>query len=105
MKIITIFIISIIINISLSHAALIDKTIAIIDTKVITLSLVKRIYNNILARAMIAPHIYINKKPSYRDIINIEINTHIIRNKLTSIGYVITDEQVSLEVKNTKKRL
>ncbi|MCK5537444.1 MAG: peptidylprolyl isomerase [Bacteroidales bacterium] len=103
---ITIFLLA---GISLSAQAasskLLDKIAAIVDDNIITLSQVKRIQSNVPARRSISPMIYTKNKYSKKEVIKIIINKYLIRNYLQTVGYVISDEQVDSQIKQTEKRL
>lgn len=81
------------------HAKVIDKMIAVIDDKVITLSLVDRIKSNYEVRHNIAPLIYPKNKNSENDLANTIIQAKIIRDKLAEFGYIVSDEQVEDNIK------
>ncbi|WP_372655469.1 SurA N-terminal domain-containing protein [Halobacteriovorax sp.] len=90
---------------SQTHAKLLDKTIAVFNDNVITLSQIKRVKDNISSRKNISPLIY--KKSTYTDqeILDIMIERLLIREKLGEIGYIRNDEQVESEITNIEKRL
>lgn len=90
---------------SQTHAKLLDKTIAVFNDTVITLSQIKRVKDNISSRKNISPLIY--KKTTYTDqeILNLMIERLLIREKLGEIGYIRNDEQVESEITNIEKRL
>jgi peptidyl-prolyl cis-trans isomerase SurA len=87
------------------HSALLDKIVAVVNSETILLSQVNRISENLEARRNISPQIYSKTKYSFRDLVNIKINEVILRDKLTEMGYVISDEQVESQVKATEERL
>jgi peptidyl-prolyl cis-trans isomerase SurA len=88
-----------------ANAALLDKMIAVFNDKVITLSQIKRVHQNLTARRNISPGVY--SKPKYTDseVSKIIINKHLIREKLAEVGYIINDDQVESQIKSTEKRL
>jgi peptidyl-prolyl cis-trans isomerase SurA len=88
-----------------THAKLIDKTVAIVNDNVITLSPIKRIKSNLKARRSISPMIYNKDSFSTQEIVKKRIRTTLIRNKLSEMGYVISDDQVEGEVGSMEKRL
>lgn len=90
---------------SYSKARLLDKIMAVVNDKTITLSQVRRVRKNIKARKNISPQIYKQDNYSDRQIVDIFINRNIIRDKLTDLGYVINDDQVESQIKQTEKRL
>lgn len=87
------------------HSALLDKIVAVVNSQTILLSQVNRISENLEARRNISPQIYSKTEYSFRDLVNIKINELILRDKLTEMGYVISDEQVESQVKATEERL
>ena len=88
-----------------SKAELLDKIMAVINDKTITLSQVKRVRENIKARRNISPQIYKKEKLNDRQIVDIFINRNVIRDKLSDLGYLINDDQVESQIKQTEKRL
>jgi peptidyl-prolyl cis-trans isomerase SurA len=84
---------------------LIDKIAAIVNSKVISLSEVTRIEETIDARKEISPLIYNQKSFTQNELIKILIKTFIIRDKISSQGYVINDEAVESRIKMTEERL
>ena len=91
-------------NPNAKKAVLLDKTIAVIDDEVITLSQVRRIQKTFGARRNIVPHIY-NRRATYRNIIDIKIDRTIIRKKLEEIGYGVSDDEVEKTIKDREKHL
>jgi peptidyl-prolyl cis-trans isomerase SurA len=87
------------------QAKLLDKTLAVINDQIITLSQVKRISSNVDARKNISPQIF--NKPSYnnKETVALRIQRILIREKLEEMGYVISDDQVEGQIKSTEKRL
>ena len=73
------------------EAKILDKIVAVVDDKIITLSMVKRIQSNLEIRRNIAPFVYSNPKLSNREIADNIINTKVIRDKLAEFGYVVSD--------------
>lgn len=88
-----------------SQAKLLDKTIAVFNDSVITLSQVDRVHNNVSSRKNISPLIYKKSSYSKSEILEIMIERLLIREKLSEIGYVRNDEQVEAEINNIEKRL
>ena len=100
--------ISLIISLFLSlsiQAKLLDKTLAIFNDQIITLSQVKRIQSNLGARKSISPMMYNKNKFTNKEIVKKRIQVTLVRNKLTEMGYVISDDQVESEVNAMEKRL
>ena len=87
------------------NAKLLDKTVAVVNDQPILLSQVKRMSQNIDARRNISPQIYSNSKYSLKDLIKIKIQGTLIKEKLTEVGYIISDEQVEAQIQATENRL
>ena len=90
---------------STAYGKLIDKTIAVVDKEVLTLSEVQQIKRNINARKNISPQIYSKKNYTTADIVESFIKSRIIRNNLERIGFVIKDSQVESQIKQTESNL
>lgn len=88
------------------HARLLDKVAAVINNRVITISEVDRIKKTITARKEISPLIYEqNQNYNADEIIKIIWKSFIIRDKISSLGYVISDDSVESRIQMTEKRL
>lgn len=90
---------------TLVQAKLMDKVVAIFNSKVITLSQIERIELNAAARKNVSPQIYSKDKLTEKEVAELLIHQGMIRDKLTAIGYNVTDEQVEEQIKGTEKRL
>ncbi|OUR92966.1 hypothetical protein A9Q84_20880 [Halobacteriovorax marinus] len=90
---------------SQSHAKLLDKTLAIFNDQIITLSQVNRVQENVPSRRNISPLIYGKTSYSKNELIELMLQRLLIREKLSEIGYVRNDEQVETEINNIEKRL
>ena len=88
-----------------AKARLLDKTLAVINDRIITLSEVKRVQNTITARRNIIPQIYSKAKPTLRDVIEIKAKGIIVHEKLSEIGYVVSDEEVETTIKEREAAL
>ncbi|MCR9206338.1 MAG: SurA N-terminal domain-containing protein [Halobacteriovoraceae bacterium] len=88
-----------------SQAVLLDKIVAVVNDRPILLSQIKRVSKNVEARRNISPQIYSKNKYSRKEIIEIKIQEQLLRGKLTEIGYIISDDQVEAQIKNTEDRL
>lgn len=88
-----------------SQARLLDKITAIINDRVITNSEIKRIKKTISARKEISGFIYNQKSYTENDIIKLIWRSFIIRDKLTNLGYVISDDSVESRIQMTEKKL
>lgn len=88
-----------------TNAVLLDKIVAVIDDNVITQSMVSRIKTNIEARRNISPFIYKKSKYTDKEIAEILVHVEVVRNKLTELGVVISDDHVESEIKGKEKAL
>jgi len=88
-----------------ANAELLDKILAVVNGKAITLSTVKRVKTNIRARKNISPLIYERLNFSDKEIVEILINSVLVRSKLEEMGYIISDSQVESQIKMTEKNL
>lgn len=94
----------------MSHQAsgedkLLDKLVAVVNTKVISLSEIKRMDDTLLARREVSPMIYTETKYNPKQLLNIMIKSFIIRDKINGQGYVINDDAVESRIKMTEERL
>jgi peptidyl-prolyl cis-trans isomerase SurA len=89
----------------MASAKLLDKLLAVIDDKVITLSRVQRIDKNILSFKNIAPQIYYKSKFSNQELVELLIERKLIRSGLETIGYVIGEQEVESQIKSIERRL
>ncbi|MBF0297652.1 MAG: SurA N-terminal domain-containing protein [Oligoflexia bacterium] len=90
---------------TIGHAKLLDKILAVIDDKIITLSDVERVKENLSLRKQVAPQVYNYDDPSNEKIANTLIQNQIIRSALVDSGIVVTDQHVESEIKALEKRL
>ena len=88
-----------------SSEKLLDKIVAVVNTRVISLSEIKRMENTLEARKEISPVIYTEKKYTPKELLNIMIRSYIIRDKINAQGYVINDDAVESRIKMTEERL
>lgn len=84
---------------------LLDKIVAVVNTKVISLSEVKRVEATLEARKEISPVIYNQKNFSQKELLEIMIRSYIVRDKINAQGYVINDDAVESRIKMTEERL
>jgi peptidyl-prolyl cis-trans isomerase SurA len=84
---------------------LLDKIVAVINTRVITLSEVNRVAKTLEARQEISPMIFTEKKYSNKELLETMIKSFIIRDKINAQGYVINDDAVESRIKMTEDRL
>lgn len=88
-----------------STEKLLDKIVAVINTRVISLSEIDRMKQTLEARREISPVIYTEQKYSPKELLNIAIRSFIIRDKIAAQGYVINDDAVESRIKMTEERL
>lgn len=89
---------------SITQAKLLDKITVIVDDKTFTESQIQRVMGTLKTRKEISPQIY-NEELSKSEIVNIFINRILIKEKLKEMGYLIGDDQVEAQIKQTEKRL
>jgi peptidyl-prolyl cis-trans isomerase SurA len=90
---------------SSANARLIDKMMAVFNDNVITMSQINRVHQNLAARRNISPGVYTKTKYNDSEVAQLIINRHLIRDKLSEVGYIINDDQVESQIKSTEKRL
>lgn len=90
---------------SKSSEKLLDKIVAVVNTRVISLSEIKRMEDTLEARREVSPLIYSEKSYTQKKLLNIMINSFIIRDKINAQGYVINDDAVESRIKMTEERL
>ncbi len=92
-------------SLSFAEEILLDKIVAVINSRVISLSEVVRAKETIDARKEISPIIYSESSYDDRKLINILIQSTIIREKISAQGFVINDDAVESRIKMTEDRL
>lgn len=90
---------------ALAQDTLLDKIIAVVNTKVISLSEINRIEKTLDARREVSPMIYSKPKYTQKELLDIMVRTFIIRDKINAQGYVINDDAVESRIKATEERL
>lgn len=105
-------IILIILGVNMVHAQtpkssekLLDKIVAVVNTRVISLSEIKRMQDTLEARQEVSPIVYTEKKYTQKQLLDILIRSFIIRDKINAQGYVINDDAVESRIKMTEERL
>lgn len=88
-----------------SSEKLLDKIAAVVNTRVISLSEIKRMENTLEARKEVSPLVYTEKKYNQNELLDIVINSFIIRDKINAQGYVINDDAVESRIRMTEERL
>jgi peptidyl-prolyl cis-trans isomerase SurA len=84
---------------------LLDKIVAVVNTRVISLSEINRIEQTLDARREVSPMVYTEKKYTQKQLLDILIKSYIIREKINAQGYVINDDAVESRIKMTEDRL
>jgi peptidyl-prolyl cis-trans isomerase SurA len=84
---------------------LLDKLVAVVNTRVISLSEIKRIEDTLAARKEVSPMIYSEPKYAPKQLLDVIIKSFIIRDKINAQGYVINDDAVESRIKMTEERL
>ena len=88
-----------------SSEKLLDKIVAVVNTRVISLSEIKRVEETLEARKEVSPMVYTEKKYTQKQLLDIIIKSYIIRDKINAQGYVINDDAVESRIKMTEERL
>jgi len=86
-------------------ASLLDKTLAVVNDQIITMSDANRTKKTLSARRNISPFIYKQKSYTTKEIVTLLVQRILIRQKLTEINIIIGDEQVESQIKANEKRL
>jgi peptidyl-prolyl cis-trans isomerase SurA len=84
---------------------LLDKIVAVVNTRVISLSEIKRMEDTLAARREVSPVVYSEKTYTQTQLLDIMIRSYIIRDKINAQGYVINDDAVESRIKMTEERL
>lgn len=90
---------------ALAQNKLLDKIVAVVNTRVFSLSELKRIEDTLPARKEISPIVYSKDSYSEKELLNLMIQAYIIRDKINAQGYVINDDAVESRIKMTEERL
>lgn len=90
---------------ALAQDKLLDKLVAVVNTRVVSLSEIKRIEDTLPARQEVSPMIYTEKKYNQKQLLDIIIKSYIVRDKISAQGYVINDDAVESRIKMTEDRL
>ncbi len=88
-----------------SSEKLLDKIVAVINTKVISLSEIRRVEETLAARQEVSPMVYTEKTYDQKKLLDVLIRSFIIRDKINAQGYVINDDAVESRIKMTEERL
>ena len=96
---------SVFINGAYAQEKLLDKLVAVINTRIVSLSEIKRMEDTLPARQEVSPMVYNEAKYTHKELLNIIIRSFIIREKINGQGYVINDDAVESRIKMTEERL
>jgi peptidyl-prolyl cis-trans isomerase SurA len=96
---------SVVFNGAFAQDKLLDKLVAVVNTRVISLSEISRMEETLGARKEVSPIVYNETKYSPKQLLEIVIRSFIIRDKINSQGYVINDDAVESRIKMTEERL
>jgi peptidyl-prolyl cis-trans isomerase SurA len=88
-----------------AQARLLDKIAAVIDSEIVTLSMIKRVKNSLPARKSVSPFIYKKNKYTDKEVVELLIKRQVVRAKLKELGYIVSDDQVESEIKNRESKL
>ncbi len=95
--------ISILLFSQITYGKLLDKTVAIVNDDIITLSQVNRIQKNLSSRMQVSPMLYSKLKKDDKSVALKKVQSILIRKKLAEIGYVINDDQIEQEISSIEK--
>lgn len=84
---------------------LLDKLVAVVNTRIVSLSEINRMDETLSARKEISPMIYSETKYDKKKLLDIIIKSFIIRDKISAQGYIINDDAVESRIKMTEGRL
>lgn len=87
------------------NAKLIDKIAGVINEKVYSLSELQRVKSTVEARREISPLIYNKSKYSEQEVLDLLQRQFIIKDKLSEMGLVISDDAVESRINETERRL
>jgi peptidyl-prolyl cis-trans isomerase SurA len=84
---------------------LLDKIVAVINTRVVSLSELDRMEETLHARRELSPLVFTEAKYDKKALLQTVIQSYIVRDKIGAQGYVITDDQVEGRIKMTEERV
>jgi peptidyl-prolyl cis-trans isomerase SurA len=88
-----------------AQAKLLDKVAGVINDKVFTLSEINRVSKTVTVRKEIAPFIYTKSAYSNQEVLKLLQNTYIIKDKLSELGFIVSDDSVEARIRETEKGL
>lgn len=92
-------------NLSLAQDKLLDKIAAVVNGRVYSLSEVTRVEETLPARREIAPFIYTEKSYKRDELLDLIIRSQIVRDKIGTQGYVVSDDSVESRIRMTEEKL
>lgn len=84
---------------------LLDKIVAVINTRVVSLSELDRMMETLPARRELSPLVFTEKTYDQKKLLTTVMQSYIVRDKINAIGYVITDDQVESRIRMTEERV
>jgi peptidyl-prolyl cis-trans isomerase SurA len=96
---------SVLTNGAFAQEKLLDKLVAVVNTRIVSLSEIIRIEETLPARREVSPMVYSEKTYTKKELLDIIIKSFIIRDKINAQGYVINDDAVESRIKMTEERL
>ncbi|MFY7993096.1 MAG: hypothetical protein ACOVP4_07395 [Bacteriovoracaceae bacterium] len=84
---------------------LLDKIVAVINTRVVSLSELDRMMETLPARRELSPLVFTEKTYDQKKLLTTVMQSYIVRDKINAIGYVITDDQVEGRIRMTEERV
>ena len=90
---------------SLAKEVLLDRIVGAVDQKSFTQSEVRRWRQNLDLRHQVAPFIYPKTNYSDQELLQIAIDSLVIRAALKENGQSVSDGQVEMQIKDTENRL
>lgn len=90
---------------SLSYSKLLDKVVGGINENIYTLSELRRIKNTISIRKEISPFIYTKDSYQESEILTLLQRNFVIKDKLSELGFVISDDAVESRINETERSL
>jgi peptidyl-prolyl cis-trans isomerase SurA len=101
------FILSLLLGSSTAFAQdkLLDKIVAVVNSRVYSLSELSRVEGTLPARREISPFLYQSASYKQTELLELLIKTQIVRDKLGTQGYVVTDDAVESRIRMTEEKL
>ena len=100
-------ILTLLLGVSSAHAQekLLDKIVAVVNGRVYSLSELTRVEATIPARREISPFLYTKEKFDRAELLDLMIKSQVIRDKLNTQGYVVSDDAVESRIRMTEEKL